>query len=379
MTSFEDPREVYRSIGVKPVITASGPTTAYGGSKLRTEVMDAVNAAATVMVNMDELNRRAGELIAKHTGAEAGFVSSGSAGGLLLQAAACIAGSDPVRMSQLPTTDGLKNEIIIHNIHRFPYDNMYTAAGAKLVGVGDFLRCLPWQMEAAINEKTAAIAYLEAPFVAPRAMPLEQVVEIAHAHDIPVIVDAASTLPPRANLRKHIAQGADMVIYSGGKAVRGPQGTGILCGRADLIDAAFASASPHQFIGRGMKVSKEDIIGLITALDIFVNEDEEAENRRYIEMCQTVVDALIEVPGLTVTVRHDDDYLTPTAVMRFTEDWRGPSRDDVLANMAKGDQPVYLHWLGMPDELGVDPLNLSDEEMEIVIRRLREELLKPAG
>ena len=171
MTSFEDPRDVYRSIGVKPVITASGPTTAYGGSKLRTEVMDAVNAAATVMVNMDELNRRAGELIAKHTGAEAGFVSSGSAGGLLLQAAACIAGSDPVRMSQLPTTDGLKNEIIIHNIHRFPYDNMYTAAGAKLVGVGDFLRCLPWQMEAAINEKTAAIAYLEAPFVAPRAMP----------------------------------------------------------------------------------------------------------------------------------------------------------------------------------------------------------------
>ena len=170
-----------------------------------------------------------------------------------------------------------------------------------------------------------------------------------------------------------------MVIYSGGKAVRGPQGTGILCGRADLIEAAFASASPHQFIGRGMKVSKEHIIGLITALDIFVNEDEEAENRRYIEMCQTVVDALIEVPGLTVTVRHDDDYLTPTAVMRFTEDWRGPSRDDVLANMAKGDQPVYLHWLGMPDELGVDPLNVSDEEMEIVIRRLREELLKPAG
>ena len=203
---------------------------------------------------------------------------------------------------------------------------------------------------------------------------------MAHARDVPVIVDAASRLPPRANLRKFIAEGADMVIYSGGKGVRGPQGAAILCGRADLIEAAAANASPHQFIGRGMKVAKEEIVGLVKALEIFVDEDEDAEIRRYTEMCQLVVDALIEVPGLGVTVEHDEyDYLTPAASIKFTNRWTGKSRDDVLSAMAEGDPPVYLHTLSHPDELAVDPFNVSDEELEVVIRRLREELLGTQG
>ena len=380
MTTRNNPQDVYTKIGVRPTITASGATTVYGGSKLRPEVMEAMNAAATVMVNMDELNKKAGEIIADHTGGEAGMVSSGAAGGLVLQAAAVIAGTDQARMHQLPDTDGMRNEIIIHNIHRFPYDQCYRAAGAKLVGVGDFLRCLPWQLETAINERTAAVAYLVAPFVGRHAMPLEQVCEIAHAHDLPVIVDAASMLPPKANLRKYVAQGADMVIYSGGKGLRGPQGSGILCGRADLIEAAYANASPHQGIGRGMKVAKEEIIGLLSALEMFVNEDEEAENRRYLEMCQTAVDALIEIPGLTVTTEHDEyNWVSPHAVIKFEKEWSGPSRNDVMEAMGQGDPPIYLHWLGGPDLLAIDPLNVNEEEMETVIRRLREELLKPAG
>ena len=310
------------------------------------------------------------------TGAEAGLVTSGSAGGLVLQAAAVMAGSDPASMAKLPKSDGLKNEIIMHMSHRFPYDQCYTATGATIVNIGDGRRCHPWELEAAINENTAAVAYLFSGFVSRRALPLEQVVEMAHAHDVPVIVDAASYLPPRANLRRFIDAGADMVQFSGGKAVRGPQGTGILAGRADLIEAAYANASPHQFIGRGMKVAKEEIIGLVEALQIFVDEDEDAENQRYREMSQQVVDALIEIPGLDVSVRHDDwDYLTPIAVMRFTQDWRGPSRDEVDAAMATGDPPIYLHNIHNPDELAVDPFNLDERELEIVIRRLREVML----
>ena len=377
MTLGKDPAEVYRSIGVKPVITASGSTTTYGGSKLRLEAMEAMNNAATVMVEIDELNRAAGSIIAEITGAEAGLVSSGAAGGLILQAAACIAGSDPAKMVQLPDAQSFKNEIIIHKSHRFPYDQCYRAAGARLVDIGDGRRCAPWQLEAAFTDRTAAVAYLLSPFVSRRALPLEQVCEIAHARDVPVIVDAASFLPPRSNLRRFIAEGADMVIYSGGKAVRGPQGAGILVGRADLIEAAAANASPHQFLGRGMKVAKEEIVGLVTALRIFVDEDEEAETARYREMCQAVVDALVEVPDLTVTVEHDGhNYLTPIAIIKLTRDWTGPSRDRVLAAMGKGDPPIFLHSLGNPDELGVDPFNVSDEELEIVIRRLREELLR---
>ena len=376
MTMSQDPGDVYRAIGVRPGITASGNTTAYGGSKLRSEVMDAMNQAATVMVDIDELNRAAGKIIADLTGAEAGFVSSGAAGGLVLQAAAVIAGSEPELMARLPDTTGMKNEIIIHRSHRFPYDQCYRSAGATFVEIGDGRRCAPWQLEAAFTDRTAAVAYLFSSFVSRRAVPFDQVCEIAHGRGVPVIVDAASCLPPRANLRRFIAEGADMVIYSGGKAVRGPQGSGILCGRADLIEAAFANASPHQFLGRGMKVAKEEIIGLLAALPIFINEDEEAENKLYREMCQRVVDALVEVPGLAVTLEHDEyDYLVPTALMRFTRHWNGPTRDQVLETMARGDPPVFLHSYGPPDELAVVPNSLSEEELEVVIRRLREVLL----
>ena len=373
---FSEGSDIYRALGVSPAIVASGSTTAYGGSKLRPEVLESMERASRTMVNMDDLNVAAGKVIAEVTGAEAGLVTSGSAGGLVLQAAAVMAGSDPASMAKLPKSDGLKNEIIMHTSHRFPYDQCYTATGATIVNIGDGRRCHPWELEAAINENTAAVAYLFSGFVSRRALPIEQVVEIAHARDVPVIVDAASYLPPRANLRRFIDAGVDMVQFSGGKAVRGPQGTGILAGRGDLIEAAYANASPHQFIGRGMKVAKEEIIGLVEALQIFVDEDEDAENRRYTEMSQQVVDALIETPGLEVTVRHDEwDYLTPLAVMRFTSDWRGPSRDEVDSAMTSGDPPVYLHNIHNPDELAVDPFNLDEQELEIVIRRLREVLL----
>ena len=377
MTQSNDPAEVYRQLGVTPVITASGSTTVYGGSKLLPEVKEAMNQASGVMVELADLQRAAGEVIANLTGAEAGLVSSGAAGGLVLQAAAVIAGSDPIKMDQLPNTDGLRDEIIMQRSHRFAYDQCYRAAGATIVDIGDGRRCAPWQLEAAFTEKTAAVAYLFSPFVSRRGLPFDQVCEIAHTRDVPVIVDAASFIPPRANLKRFIAEGADMVIYSGGKAVRGPQGAGILCGRADLIEAAAANGAPFQFVGRGMKVAKEEIVGLVKALQIFVDVDEEAEMEQYAEMCRSVVDAFVEMPGLRLTVEHDEyDYLLPHAIMKFTDDWRGPSRDDVLEAMTKGDPPIYLHTLGQPDELGVDPFNLSEQELETVIRRLREEIVR---
>jgi len=191
-----------------------------------------------------------------------------------------------------------------------------------------------------------------------------------------VIVDAASYIPPRSNLKQYIAQGADLVIYSGGKGVRGPQGTGILCGKADLIEAAYANASPHQFIGRGLKVSKEEIIGLVKALEIFVNEDEDAENERYKRMCSKVVDALVEIPGLSVEVVHDRyDYLIPMAQIGFTDEWDGASRDTIWEELANSDPVIYLGNIRGPDELLVDPFNLTDSELEVVIERLHNKLV----
>ena len=367
----------YRRLGVDPIINATGSVTRLGGTRTRPEVLAQMAGAARVMVNIDQLNEKAGVEIARLTGAEAGLVTSGAAGGLLLQAAACIAGGDPARMQRLPDdTDGMPNEIIIHTMHRFPYDQAYRAAGARLVEIGNYLFTHPWELEAAISERTAAVAYLCAPFTSRRALPLSRVCAIAHRHNIPVIVDAASMLPPRANLRRYLNDGADLVIYSGGKGVRGPQGTGILCGRADLIDAARANGSPAQFLGRPMKVAKEEILGLTTALAMFVDEDEDAEMAYYHTLARQVVDSLsAAVPGLNIALEHDGiDYLIPTAVLRLGGDWPGPAADRVAAGLQQGAPPIYLQQLGPPDELMVDPLNLTEAETEIVIRRLREAL-----
>ena len=372
-----DAAQAYQRLGVEPIINAAGSVTKYGGTRTRPEVLEVMAGAARIMVNVDELNRKAGEEIARLTGAEAGFVCSGAAGGLVLQAAACIAGQDPVKMRQLPDTTGMKNEIIIQNMHRFPYEQAYRAGGAKLVEVGDSRYSHPWELEGAIGENTAAVAFLCAPLTNRRAIPLAQVCEIAHSHGVPVVVDAASMLPPRKNIKKFLDEGADMVAFSGGKGIRGPQGTGILCGRADLIEAAAAHANPAQFLGRPMKVAKEEIVGLVTALSMFLEEDEEAEMRAYRTQAERVVDALSEVPGLKITLEHDEyDYLIPHALLHFGPDWHGPSRNEIAKALEQGEQAIYLHQLGQPDELAVDPLNLTEEETAIVIRRLREELTR---
>ncbi|MDP7579022.1 MAG: aminotransferase class V-fold PLP-dependent enzyme [SAR202 cluster bacterium] len=377
MTQYrEDPRDVYRTVGVRPGIHAGGTTTLFGGTKLRPEASDAMAKAASVMVDLDELNAAASTILAKVTGSEAALVTSGSSGGLVLQAAACMAGHDPAKMAQLPNASGLKSQFVIQTCHRFPYDQLYTATGGKLVNVGDGRGAKPWQVQAAINEHTAALIYLVSPFTSRRALPLDQMANIAHSNHIPLIVDAASMLPPRANLSKYIPMGADLVQYSGGKGIRGPQGTGILCGRTDLIRAATANASPNQFIGRGMKVAKEEIVGLLKATEVFLDQDEEEENRQYRQMCERVQDALIEIPGTEIRIEHDNyDFLIPTTIIGFTEHWQGPSRDEILYLMLKGETPIYMYQLSALDEIGVDPTNLSEEELGKVISKLRSILL----
>ncbi|MQG19144.1 MAG: aminotransferase class V-fold PLP-dependent enzyme [SAR202 cluster bacterium] len=368
---------VYKKIGIQPIINASGTTTKWGGSKLRPEITEAMNEASNVMVDLAELNHKAGEILAKLTNSEAGFVCGGSAAGLVLQAAACIAGNDPKKMSKLPDTEGMKNEIIIQNAHRFSYDQAYTIAGGKLISVGHARTCLPWQLEAAINEKTAAIVYLSAPHTSRAALTFKQVKEIADKNNLPVIVDAATTVPPRANLKKFSELGADLVIISGGKGIRGPQGTGILVGKKNLIQACAANASPNPFIGRSMKVAKEEIIGLITALEIFVSENEKIQFDRFRKMSQMVVDLLKDVPGIKVSVEEDEyDYLNPMAIIKFQSGWKGPYRDELQEILLQKNPRIYIRALAGQDETGIDPFNIDDHEMEIIIERLQETFSK---
>ena len=290
---------------MRTVINGRGATTAVGGTLMPPEVLRAMVDAAGAFVVIEELDQAVGQRIAEVTGAEAGCVVNGSAAGMALAAAACIAGCDPIRIKRLPDSEGLPNEIIIHRCHRINYDLMFRLGGGRLVEIGDPLATEPSALEEAIGEQTAAVAWIDSTSTLPGAIPFDEVVAIAHDRRIPVIVDAASTLPPVNHLRRWIDRGADLVIYSGGKGIRGPQDSGLLAGRRDLIEAARANANPHAGVGRGMKVSKEAMAGLWAALDLFQRTDHEAEYRAHLAQAERIVAGLEGRSDLVLTPELD--------------------------------------------------------------------------
>jgi D-glucosaminate-6-phosphate ammonia-lyase len=373
---------VYARLGVRRVIHGAGTTTRYGGSVMRAETIEAMREAARALVNIDELNEAAGAAIARMLGAEAALVTAGAASGLVLQAAACITGDDPASIARLPDVTGLRHEFVIQRAHRFSYDQCYRVPGGKLVEIGLARRTLPHELESAIGPRTAGVVYLVSPFTSPPGiLPFEEVCRIAHARGVPVLVDAASMVPPRDNLFRYLRGGADLVIHSGGKGIRGPQSTGILAGRRDLIRAAALNASPNQAIGRAAKTSKEEIIGVLTALELFLAGDEKAEMEGYRKVSACIVDALGDLPGLRAVVEQDGvNRVIPHAVIYFEPSWTGPSGRTVQLALAAGDPHIYVqqgpHQGGYGDEIAVDPINLQPGDEEIVASRLREELTR---
>jgi len=347
---------------------------------MRPEVIEAMREASQALVNIDELNAAAGAAIAKMLGAEAALVTAGSAAGLVLQAAACITGDDPARIAQLPDVAGLRHEFVIQRAHRFSYDQCFRVPGGVLVEIGLGRRTTTHELESAIGPRTAGVIHLISPFTNPPGLlAFEDVVRIAHARGVPVLVDVASMVPPRENLFRYHREGADLVIVSGGKGIRGPQSTGILAGRRDLIRAATLNASPNQAIGRAAKTSKEEIVGLVTALELFLAEDEKAEMEHYREVSQRIVDALDGIPGLRVVVEQDPvNRVLPNAVIYFEPSWTGPSGRSVQLALAAGDPHIYVqqgpHQGGYFDEIAIDPINLQPGDEAIIARRLVQEL-----
>jgi D-glucosaminate-6-phosphate ammonia-lyase len=318
-------------LDVDPIINAAGPVTRLSGSLMSDEVIAAMQEAAQACYDIAELQAGAGRVIAEVTDAEAGYVTSGAAAGLLLGVAACVARLDPVAMNRLPDTTGLKNQVIMPRSHRNFYDHAIRSVGIELVEVGISDRYSgagvrdteAWEIASAITDKTAAIAYVANSNAQP---PLAEVTAVASERDVPVIVDAAGQLPPSANLKKFIAEGAGLVCFSGGKVIGGPQGTGILCGRRDLISSAALQhldqdvhfdlwsppedlidksslpGAPQHGIGRPCKVGKEQIAGLVTALKHFVETDEETRRSGWRQTVETLADGLRELDGLSVRV-----------------------------------------------------------------------------
>ena len=368
---------VYERLGVQPVINARGMNTMASGSLMPKPVLDAMAEAASAFVDMEELNRKAGEHIAQLIGVEAAHVTSGSAGGLLLSAAAVIAGEDPDAIVQLPDTTGLRDGIVIEKCRRIRYDQALRTAGARLIEVGDDDGCTPEQMEAGIDGQTAAIMYIVSPYLGVNGVTVEQAIEIAHRHGLPCIVDGASTLPPVNHLTRWTSLGADLVIYSGGKGIRGPQGSGLLLGRKDLIRAVAANGAPNGAIGRPAKVSKEDIIGLVTALELFLEEDWTIEWNKHVEDAREIVGALDGLEGVSAIVDEDSSvWTTPTILVSVDEKKTGLTPETLMDRLRTGEPPILTRVF--QNMLLVDPHNLRGDEASIVARRLREECAKIA-
>jgi L-seryl-tRNA(Ser) seleniumtransferase len=358
---------VYERIGVRTIINATGATTSVGGTLMPPEVTAAMVEASQAFVVLDELNAAVGEVIARVTGAEAGYVTAGSAAGMLLAAAACLTGTDPAKVKRLPETDGMANEIVIHRCQRINYDQMFRAAGAKLVEIGLPRATQRWELEAAITERTAAIAYIDSPATTPGALDFATVVEIARQRDIPVIVDAASTLPPIWHLQRWIAWGADIVIYSGGKGIRGPQDSGLLAGRRDLIAAAAMNGAPNAAIGRGMKVSKEAMAGLWVALERFMLHDHDRDFEQHLQQAEYLRANLQERSDVRCELIADQSvYPAPVlTVFPTTAAWSAE-----IVNQALKEGTPSIHCKVAEGGLEINTHCLLADEPEQILDRL---------
>jgi uncharacterized pyridoxal phosphate-dependent enzyme len=372
----------YERLGVRPVINATCHWTAFGGSVMWPEVIDAMAGARRTCVDMRQLLDRAGDFISRYTHGEASYVVSGCAAGLQVGAAAIMTGDDPRKMAALPHTHGLmKNEFIArrHPRRRDPSGEEYThwgyahavrGAGGVFVEVGGKDGVTSEELEAAFGPNTAGV-YWVSDGVAP-GVGLEEVIEIAHRHGVPVLVDASNTLPPAEHLHSFIDMGADLVAFSGGKGLRGPQGSGILTGRAGLIRAARTQSAPIQGIGRPLKVSKEEIVGLLTALEIWVHRDHDADLRDAKRRTDLVVEALAGIPGVRAEHRFPDHAGRPypTAFVHL-DPTAGLTANTVVEALLAGDPSVAVMGYEDPYVVRVDVRVLSDDEAATVSQCLR--------
>jgi len=368
--------DIYRRLGLRPIINARGTHTRLGGTLIRREVLDAMREAAHAYVVLDELQDKASEVIARATGAEAGIVVGGAEAGLLIGTAAILAGTDPAKIAQLPVTDGMANEAIMHRAHRNGYDHGVRAAGARIVDIGYGGSTLPYQLRAAINERTALVVYLMSPWASQGALSLVQTCEIAHAANIPVLVDAAAMLPPSNSLRRFIAEGADLVTFSGGKGLMGPQSSGLLAGRADLIRAARMNGNPNHSIGRAAKAAKEDIVGLIVALESYVQRDHDADTAGWRAQAEWMLQRLGDYPGVAASYLHDGrEHPVPRVELVFGPE-TGINAHELVLALEEHEPRVYLFEptgpSAKPNSVVINTQTMQPGEEQLVVAALRQ-------
>jgi L-seryl-tRNA(Ser) seleniumtransferase len=256
--------------------------------------------------------------------------------------------------------------------HRDPFDHTFKVAGGRLIVVGTKEGCSSRELEESISDRTAAIAFMA--HHEDTGLSLRDVVDIARKHDVPVIVDAAGELPPRFNLKRFVVEGADLVAFSGGKHICGPNDTGFLCGRKDLIKLATVQAFPYKMIGRGMKVDRTQIVGFITALRIWLEKDEEAELNEWVERANRMANALREVSGIKKVETIAPRPVLPRYHVKVTfDDHVGNKADCIVFNLRRGDPSIWLEVID-PNSIFLDMSGVRSNEEEIIVSALAKQL-----
>jgi uncharacterized pyridoxal phosphate-dependent enzyme len=369
---------IYESIGVRPIVNCRGTYTILSGSQSLPEVKRAMEEASRHYVQMDELMEGVSARLAEITKAEWGIVTSGCASAITNATAACIAGSDPEKMQRLPDLTGLKSEVIMPRHSRNVYDHAARMLGVKIVEVDT-----AEQLEKAITEKTAMILIYSSPAAERGPLTVESISRIAKPHGVPVLVDAAAETLTIPNI--HLQHGATMVAYSGGKCLRGPQCAGLLLGPKNLLKAAWGNSAPHHAFGRSLKVGKEEIMGMLAAVEMWVKRDHDAEWKTWETWLAHISDQVTKVPGVTTAVLQPEDLSNhaPMLEIKWDGDKVGITGREVEKLMLDGKPRIAVGGSSgmrpdsMASSLTIMPYMMMPEDHKIAADALYALLSKP--
>lgn len=359
-------RDFFKELGLRTFINAAGTYTSMTGSLMHKEVTDAISYGAMEYVNLDDLHDKVGERIAQLLECEYATVSSGAFGAMTIGLAGIMCGMDEKKVAQLPNTEGLKDEVIVQKGHSIGYTHALINTGAKIVEV-----TTAKELEKAINKKTAMLWFLNAN-TEKGEIKWEEFVALGKKHDIPTFIDCAADVPPVENLFKFTKIGFDLVCFSGGKGIRGPQSAGLLLGKRKYIEAARLHTPPRgTTIARGMKVNKEEVLGMLVALELYLARDHKKEWALWESQIQLISDSAASVKGVETEI-HVPPHANhvPSLKIRWDESIVKISKPDFRKQLVDGHPSIET--VGNDKEVGITTWMMEPGQERIVAQRVRE-------
>ena len=359
-------RDFFKELGLRTFINAAGTYTSMTGSLMPKEVSDAISYGTTEYVNLDELQDKVGERIAELLECEYATVSSGCFGAMSIGMAGILTGMDPKKVKQLPNTEGMRNEVIIQESHTIGYAQALTNVGAKVVKIKTAR-----DLEKAINKNTAMLWFLNAN-TDQGAIKCEEFIALGKKYNIPTFIDCAADVPPVENLFKFTKMGFDLVAFSGGKGIRGPQSAGLLLGKRKYIEAARMHTPPRgETIGRGMKVNKEEVLGMLAALELYLQKDHKAEWAMWEAQIKLISNSALEIKGVETEV-HVPKYANhvPSLRIRWNQNLVKITPNEVRDQLKNGHPSIQT--VGDNSTVGITTWMMVPGQERIVATRINE-------